>query len=42
VNIITAVVASSQTPELMQPSQGALNYPTEDPKPAAVFGVAFG
>lgn len=40
VNVGTTLIAHAQTPELVQPGDRSLHYPTRDPQSAAVFGVA--
>jgi hypothetical protein len=40
VNVCPLFVAHAQSPELIQPSEGPLDYPSPSPQPAAMFGVA--
>jgi hypothetical protein len=35
-------IANAQPPELIQPSEGPLDYPALSAQPAAMFGVALG
>jgi hypothetical protein len=40
VNVRPFFVAHAQSPELIQPSEGPLDYPAPSPQSAAIFGVA--
>jgi hypothetical protein len=40
VNVGAPFVANTQTPELIDPSEGPFNHPPPSTQPATVFGVA--